>query len=352
MITELNIENFLKKDRVIFNFIENFRKLKIREEENLFLGGGALRDICLGINSIKDFDFFFEGEQSRVANIINEKIDLKYVKSAKDYVLRFDYTCNTLLYDIKNKKIIDPTNRAITAIEKRELEPVYYCSLLTNPKGILRGFRFIIEKNMSLTKEYENYLLNLSSLMQINNFKDNSKAIFELLKLFSNTESGIAINNPCFLKTLENLIPELSVVLYKYKIQLSSFLNFLDISFLNLKKEQKEFILNPIFESINLLGITKLSIFMFFIGKSFYDLDESKIRLNFEKLNSNIITNLISRYQYDKNLVKIFNEACKIMLSYKKTNYDKKLDEELNSSLLFYKCFLDFKKDNQEFIKN
>lgn len=171
----MNLED--KLNQKYKNIIEIIKKEAIKQNLNLFIVGGVVRDLILDY-PIKDIDFLIEGsaidfvqnagfkiksihKDFNTAKIIieNEEFDVastrieNYPKKGglpnviqtgvdiKEDLKRRDFTINSIAYDIRKNEIIDIFN-GTDDIKKGILRVLHKCSFIDDPTRILRGLDF------------------------------------------------------------------------------------------------------------------------------------------------------------------------------------------------------------------
>ncbi|WP_457568787.1 HD domain-containing protein [Desulfurobacterium sp.] len=157
--------------------LENKLKKIINCVKDGYIVGGAVRDLLLGIQDIKDIDIVIPGnfyETIRcVEKVIRQKgflytrekpvytfylnnirIDItKLQETIEEDLSHRDFTINAIAYSIKEKKLIDPLN-GIKDLQKKILRPVSLLALEKDPVRILRGIRIKIKFHLSYSKKF------------------------------------------------------------------------------------------------------------------------------------------------------------------------------------------------------
>ncbi len=157
---------------------------RLREQKDLFLVGGTLRDILLDKHP-QDYDFSVDGsgiefakyvarrtkgvfvvldehlDEARVVRdeIIYDFIGLNQAGVVPD-LLRRDFTVNAMAMDVATLQFFDPCN-GIKDLKKKIVRPTSAEALIADPLRILRGFRFALQLDFSLHRDFEKFARNI-----------------------------------------------------------------------------------------------------------------------------------------------------------------------------------------------
>jgi len=156
-------------------YIQNAKNLKGKRD--LYLVGGTIRDILLGIEP-QDYDFAVSGSGVDFARAFARKIDGALVllsseedearvvedeiiydfigigkKSIHEDLERRDFTINAMALDLDSMEFLDPF-KGLTDLKKGILRLTADRSLEDDPLRVLRGFRFSLELDFRLTKDF------------------------------------------------------------------------------------------------------------------------------------------------------------------------------------------------------
>ncbi|MEO0129814.1 MAG: HD domain-containing protein [candidate division WOR-3 bacterium] len=148
----------------------------LKRRQKIYLVGGTIRDILLGIHP-NDFDFAVSGSgiyfARKVAKAINgafvllseEDDEARVVKDNKIYdfigynenisndLQRRDFTINAMAVDLDTFEFIDLHN-GLGDLKKRLIRLTSENSLKDDPLRVLRGFRFALELDFKIDKEF------------------------------------------------------------------------------------------------------------------------------------------------------------------------------------------------------
>jgi poly(A) polymerase len=151
--------------------------LHLKGERDLYLVGGTIRDIVMGIEP-EDFDFSVSGsgiefarqvsraikgalvvldEEEDEARIVKDEIIYDFIGLDAQGVFadleRRDFTINAMAVNLEDFKFLDPCE-GIKDIKKKMIRPTNAQSLIDDPLRILRGFRFALELGFTLHKDF------------------------------------------------------------------------------------------------------------------------------------------------------------------------------------------------------
>jgi len=158
---------------------------RLKGTRDLYLVGGAIRDILLDIEP-RDYDFSVSGSGITFARHVARKIggafivmdesadEARVVKEALVYdfigldkqgvatdLERRDFTVNAMAVNLADLEFLDPC-QGIQDVKKRIIRPIKPESLIDDPLRILRGFRFALELDFGLHKDFFKLAKNIS----------------------------------------------------------------------------------------------------------------------------------------------------------------------------------------------
>jgi poly(A) polymerase len=158
---------------------------RLREQKDLFLVGGTIRDILLDKHP-QDYDFSVAGSGMEFAKYVARKIKGVFVvlderldeaRVVRDEIiydfiglneegvvpdlLRRDFTMNAMAMDVETLQFFDPCH-GIRDLKKRMVRPTSAEALIADPLRILRGFRFALQLDFSLHRDFEKFARNIS----------------------------------------------------------------------------------------------------------------------------------------------------------------------------------------------
>lgn len=148
-----------------------------RGKRRLFLVGGTVRDVLLNMKPV-DYDFSVSGsgvtfarslarklkgafvllsEQDDEARVVKDDIIYDFIGFGKGNIdkdlLRRDFTINSMAIDCGSFKFLDPFN-GLSDLKKGLIRPTSEDSLKEDALRILRGFRFSLELDFELTRDF------------------------------------------------------------------------------------------------------------------------------------------------------------------------------------------------------
>ena len=151
--------------------------LQLKGERHLYLVGGTIRDIIMG-SEPQDFDFSVSGsgiefarhvsqalkgalvvldEEEDEARIVKDDVIYDFIGLNAQGVLadleRRDFTINAMAVDLASLEFLDPCD-GIKDIKKKMIRPTTAQSLIDDPLRMLRGFRFALELDFILHKDF------------------------------------------------------------------------------------------------------------------------------------------------------------------------------------------------------
>lgn len=110
-----------------------------------------------GVGKVEILGYKVEFVMPRTEKYIEENRNPEVKKvNIKEDALRRDFTCNTLMINIKNNEILDPTGKGLADIEKRVLRsanPYVDGMIYDDPLRMLRAIRFMVQKEFEITED-------------------------------------------------------------------------------------------------------------------------------------------------------------------------------------------------------
>lgn len=197
----------------------------LKRKRRIYLVGGTIRDLLLGIKS-NDYDFAVSGsginfarrvakaikgtfvllskeeDEARVVkdNIIYDFIGVKY--GIDNDLERRDFTVNAMAIDLDTFEFIDIFN-GLEDIKDRIIRPVSENSLADDPLRVLRGFRFALELDFKISREFYKYAKQVS----LNNIPG-ERIGYEFIRIVSAPDSYKIISKMNDLSLFPQLFPE------------------------------------------------------------------------------------------------------------------------------------------------
>ncbi len=173
------LAEYIKREVHIQNIIA------VRGKRDLYVVGGTIRDILLDLQP-KDYDFSVEGSGIEFARyvarrvggafvILDEKADEARVvidDIVYDFIglgqgdvfsdlLRRDFTINAMAVNVESLDLIDPCHGS-RDLKKKIIRPASSDALIADPLRILRGFRFALQLNFNLHRDFNRLAKNVS----------------------------------------------------------------------------------------------------------------------------------------------------------------------------------------------
>lgn len=156
-------------------YIQKIMTLKAKRD--LYLVGGTIRDIVLGIDP-KDYDFAVSGsgitfarsvarktrgafvllsKKDDEARVVKDEIIYDFIGTGKnniaDDLKRRDFIINAMAINCVSLEFFDPFG-GLKNIKQKILKPTTDDSLREDPLRVLRGFRFSLELNFNLSRDF------------------------------------------------------------------------------------------------------------------------------------------------------------------------------------------------------
>lgn len=157
----------------------------LRGKSGLYIVGGTIRDMLLG-SEPKDYDFSVEGSGTEFARSVARKTGGAFVvldehadearvvigDTIYDFIgvdqggvvpdlLRRDFTINAMGMNVDRLEFIDPCH-GFRDLKKGIIRPTSAGALIADPLRILRGFRFALQLNFSLHRDFNKFAKNIS----------------------------------------------------------------------------------------------------------------------------------------------------------------------------------------------
>lgn len=312
--------------------------------ERAYLTGGALRNLLLGAEAAYDIDILVTGDESKfkamqakLDPLLQEaqdlRIDLVNVSCPRSYVLRFDYTVNTLLADLLTEQIIDPTRRGVIDISDARLSPVAKSLLYSNPHGIVRGFRLSTQYDLNFSEMLKEDLQNYRSVLCLDNENNRGKTFGELLYILSLESVEPALRLMIDTGILSMILPEITIYLAKQTAQeeILSRIDRVDQVLATLPPSQqgtlcelKSYRWNQDHESgaasnifrLSPQGLLRFACVCFELSESYLQLDEGETEVNkipLPELEKNFFMNMASRLKSHPILTHAIREVSEML---------------------------------------
>ncbi|MDP0505718.1 MAG: hypothetical protein Q7K47_00685 [Fusobacterium sp. JB019] len=226
-----NLEDFLSQD--ILNTLDILYNISLKENENIFLVGGIVRDIIIKRNT-KDIDIVYTGNIFDLGTNICSLFDVKYSRfnekfltfnillknninidiaaprteiysysgalpiiqksTLKEDYIRRDFTINSLYIKLDTKLSLIDFSTGQSDISKKKIKILHDNSFIDDPTRILRALKFLSRYNYSLETNTETLLKKgLSNNLLLNISSDRFKN--ELFQLFKEKNRKEIISN-------------------------------------------------------------------------------------------------------------------------------------------------------------
>lgn len=198
----------------------------MRNDARIFLVGGTIRDILLGLTP-GDYDFAVSGSGVSFARGVAEKMGGAFVllseeddearvvvngvifdfigigdKKIEDDLIRRDFTINAMAIDLLTHKFFDPC-KGIKDLRHGILRTTGARSLADDPLRVLRGFRFSVEMGFRLERKF----FKQASDIELNTIAP-ERIGFEIIKIMSAAKSFGAIQKMHQLGIFKKIFPE------------------------------------------------------------------------------------------------------------------------------------------------
>lgn len=173
----------------LVEFIANNEHIQIvkrlKGKRSVYLVGGTIRDLLLG-KPVKDYDFAVSGSGISCARTMARKMKGAFVllskkddeaRVVKDEIVydfggigkrpiahdlkRRDFTVNAMAIDLDSRQFLDPSN-GLKDLKKKTIRPVTADSLRADSLRVLRGFRFSLELDFRLSKDFFEWAKKIS----------------------------------------------------------------------------------------------------------------------------------------------------------------------------------------------
>ncbi|UCC12738.1 MAG: CCA tRNA nucleotidyltransferase [candidate division WOR-3 bacterium] len=214
------LKRLIDKDTHVKQVMDN------RGRRTIYLVGGTVRDAVLGIPP-KDYDFAVSGagitfarrfarvlhgafvllsKRDDEARVVKDDIIYDFIGFGKDPVendlARRDFTMNAVAVELISGDIIDP-HHGLRDIQKGVVRPIDKTSLSLDPLRVLRGFRFALELDFTLHKEFFRYAkgITLSGVAA-------ERIGYELMRIMAEPDSFGAIISINDLDLFPQVFPE------------------------------------------------------------------------------------------------------------------------------------------------
>jgi poly(A) polymerase len=157
----------------------------LRGDREIYLVGGTIRDIMMG-NEPQDFDFSVSGSGIEFARSVSRKMrgalvvldeeedEARVVRDDVVYdfigldaggvvadLQRRDFTVNAMAVNLQTGEFLDPYDGK-KDVKRGIIRPTTAQSLIDDPLRILRGFRFALELDFNLHKDFTKLAKNIS----------------------------------------------------------------------------------------------------------------------------------------------------------------------------------------------
>ncbi len=220
--------NTIIKNKILSD--EYLNRIKTFSKAEIYLVGGAVRDVLLGENTF-DRDLIIVGEAAnefaqKVANnldgtfipldiknniyrvVLSDKINYFDItnpveNSLEKDILRRDLTINSIAVNIRNFEIIDITN-GIVDIKNGILRSISEQNIVDDPLRILRIFRFQALYGFEISDETNEFIIKYKNKVKEPAWE---RITYELLKLFGGKYCKKALLNMDAVGILEDFFP-------------------------------------------------------------------------------------------------------------------------------------------------
>lgn len=312
-----NIEKILSEN--ILSTLNILYNISLKEDKNIFLAGGTVRDILLG-KKFSDIDLVFLGDVEKLGLELLKKFETKEFRFNKKFLtfkiilknkitidiasprietyehsgalpcvtksvlekdfFRRDFTINSLYIKLDNEISLLDYSKGLNDLENKIIRILHPNSFIDDPTRILRGIKFLSRYNFNLENNTKALMLQgLSNNLFLNISSDRLKS--ELFKLFNenNLENIIFSLNKFNIFSFFDL-SKFKITNSKKIIKLYKKIIDFDLHFKNNKKTSKEHLLlflffienthEKIFYILNFFNFSKKNIKFLLTIKDFY----------------------------------------------------------------------------------
>lgn len=170
---------------------------------NLFLGGGALRDLMLGAGDGADLDLYLQCNQETFEKMSEQiskhpeclqsmqsgKIDLQRARHVPQYVQQFDFTINTMVYDVGEKQLLcnETAAQDLAACRLRITSLPFFAASF---RSFVRGFRLAQSRNLQIDAGYIEAVRDFGGVLGLCDAAMHATVIGELFHLLSLPDLG------------------------------------------------------------------------------------------------------------------------------------------------------------------
>lgn len=183
-----------------------------------------MRDLGLGYPSIGDLDFFVEGTPDTTIPFIHKvraslvpedksralRLDFSPCKSARYLVHQFDFTVNSILYDLDARTLSGPTE-GLKDLDRRLLRMNSPTFFVTSYRSFVRVFRLAASRQMTIDQAVEDCIRCHHQMMQYASPVVRTKVYLELLSLLCEANLPELIGRLCGVEVLFSLLPHLLI---------------------------------------------------------------------------------------------------------------------------------------------
>lgn len=191
----------------------------------LYLTGGTIRDLLLGLTPSADLDLFIEGDRNAAAKVRESFLsnrkqiadsahpDIKISGNVKLFVQQYDFTVNAIVYDLINGALSSPSG-GIEDLRAKRLRANATGVFVMGPLHFVRAFRLALELNLALDEQLVQTITRFGSLTGIARPPERVKLIAEMLRIFSHTTTRPIHEHLVRTQILSHVFPFLRVFEY------------------------------------------------------------------------------------------------------------------------------------------
>lgn len=164
----------------------------------LYLGGGIVRDLLLNIDTQADFDLYFECNEQEFQKVqstlkqnpafetafVEGKVDVHRAFNVVQFVRQFDFTVNTVCYDLRNRKLM-AEDRALQDIQARVLQMTSLPLFATSQRSFVRAFRLAQSRTLSIDPSVIDAINTFGAMLSLGDAAKRAIIHGELMHLFS-----------------------------------------------------------------------------------------------------------------------------------------------------------------------
>ncbi|MCB0353881.1 MAG: CCA tRNA nucleotidyltransferase [Bdellovibrionales bacterium] len=224
----MSFEQTLKNRIIRFlegrNEIAAIKSAAAEARVSVYITGGALRDLALEDSVSADLDLLIEGtpvERETFKIALSEevrrlqipqgalRVDALETEDAERFVTRFDFTVNSLLYDLQEESLADPCGQALKDLETRTLRTPSVPTFVIHILPFVKTFRLASKLNLSLHPSTKDLIRDFGPMIHSLGPEGEVLALGELLSFLTLPTIASQLREMSKIGFLHVLLPEL-----------------------------------------------------------------------------------------------------------------------------------------------